>query len=285
MLTRENPRISVKVHNSNDGSGVPVQHRTSPDSPLSSRIATIGSDPRITGPEMNTPNFGSVLDGVTTVVALATCAVVLWSSVGRAKPRLLQLPLPKDPVSLLGAPVEGSEQATVAVIEYSDFQCPFCGRFARDVWPMVESSYVRTGKVRFAFRYFPLNQIHPRAERAAEAAECAARQGKFWLMHNVLFRSQDQLDDADLVRDAEGLSLDKAKFNACLAGPAAATVAQDLQSGQPWVRGTPSFLLGPLEADGRVRITARLSGLQSLATFQQALEPLLLKQPSKPSSH
>jgi protein-disulfide isomerase len=232
---------------------------------------------------MRNVKLSSAIDVLTTVVALSTCAALLWTTTGRKRPRQVELPLPKEPLVLAGGPMDGSEQAPVAVVEYSDFQCPYCGKFARDVWPLVESAFVRTGRVRFAFRYFPLVQIHPHAQKAAEAAECAARQGKFWPMHDLLFKSQDNLDDAALVSDATSLDLASGAFRTCLSGAAAGKVEQDLELGKQWIRGTPTFLLGPVDGDGRVRITARLSGVQTFDAFAKALEALL-KAPARTSS-
>jgi protein-disulfide isomerase len=122
--------------------------------------------------------------------------------------------LPTDPVSLDGAQVKGLKTAPVAVIEYSDFQCPYCGRFARDTFPAIDKAYIA---VLFAFRQFPLESIHPHALPAAEAAECAATQGQFWKRHDLTFADQSHLDDAAIEARAKSGGLDGRQFHTCLA--------------------------------------------------------------------
>ena len=92
------------------------------------------------------------------------------------------------------ARTRGSPTAPVTVYEMSDFQCPWCGRFAREVMPVLDREYIQTGKVKFVFVNFPL-PMHPNAAPAAELAMCAARQGKFWPVHDFLFRTQDRWSD------------------------------------------------------------------------------------------
>ena len=99
-------------------------------------------------------------------------------------------PLPKDPVDLAGAILAGNPSAHVAMIEFSDFECAFCGRFTRDTEPTLWHEYVDSGQLLVAFRHLVLEERHPHALRAAEAGECANRQGQFWPMHDVLFHNQ-----------------------------------------------------------------------------------------------
>jgi protein-disulfide isomerase len=97
--------------------------------------------------------------------------------------------LPRDPMSIAKDPVKGSRSAKVAVIEFSDFQCPFCGRYVKDTLPQLASEYVETGKVKYVFRDYPLN-FHKNAFKAAEAAHCAGEQDKFWEMHDCNSRTR-----------------------------------------------------------------------------------------------
>lgn len=129
-------------------------------------------------------------------------------------------------MSLDGAATKGDRKAKVALIEYSDFQCPFCGRFARETLPQLDEKYVRPGKVLVAFRHLPL-PIHALAQRAAEAAECAGQQNKFWLMHDFLFRDSGQLAESKLTSSAAGLGLNDGQFKACLEGRTAAKARAD----------------------------------------------------------
>jgi len=182
--------------------------------------------------------------------------------------------LPPEPVSLEGAAIRGSRAAKVAIIEHSDFQCPYCGRFAREILPELEKGYVATGKVLLAFREFPLT-IHPFAEKAAEAAECAGRQGKFWEMHDRLFVKQ-QLDPPSLEAHAKALHLSPGVFDTCLAGEAADKVRQDTEAGKALlVTGTPTFFVGTIQPDGRVKVLQRVSGALPLAQFGAALDRII----------
>src|SRR5437016_12393269 len=103
----------------------------------------------------------------------------------------------------------GPETAPVTLVEYGDYECPFCGK----AYPIVKEIQRRLGdQLRFVFRNFPLTQSHPHAEHAAEAAEAAAGQGKFWEMHDTLFEHQHALDDTHLVNYAVALHLDQEMF-------------------------------------------------------------------------
>lgn len=184
-------------------------------------------------------------------------------------------PMPKEPVSLSGAQISGSKNARVALIVYSDFQCPFCGKFARETLPTVEKQYVESGKVLLAFRQYPL-PIHNFAEKAAEASLCAARQGKFWQFHDDLFANQQTLDPGGLTERAQRLGLDSSTFQTCLNGEAAPIVQADVKGGPALgVSGTPTFLIGKLQSDGSVKVVDRFSGALPLSQFQAALDKVI----------
>jgi protein-disulfide isomerase len=136
--------------------------------------------------------------------------------------------------------------------------------------------YVATGKIRFAFRHYPL-PIHSLAQKAAEAAECAGRQGKFWEFHDRLFQSPRSLADSDLHTNANTLSLNTAQFGSCLSEQAAAVkVKEDFDGGRALgITGTPTFFFGMVQSDGRVRAAHRLNGAQSLVSFQSVLDKLV----------
>jgi protein-disulfide isomerase len=186
-------------------------------------------------------------------------------------------PLPTEPISLADAQTNGSAAAKVALVVYSDFQCPFCARFARDILPTLEKQYVESGKVLLAFRQFPL-EIHPFAEKAAEGSLCAARQGKFWKFHDDLFADPQALDPTSLQARAERLGLKTDTFATCLSGETAASVESDKRSGQPFgITGTPTFLLGSVVAHGRVKVSDRFSGALPIVQFQTRLDSLLRK--------
>lgn len=184
--------------------------------------------------------------------------------------------MPAEPVSLEGAALKGRREARVAIIEYSDFQCPFCARFAADTLPEIDKTYIATGKVLMAFRHLPLEAIHPFAVGAATSAECAGQQGRFWDMHDRLFQNQRQLDRATLRTHAQALSLDLAAYDACVAASAADKVrAEAAGAAALGLSGTPGFLLGTIESDGRVRVKRRISGASAFAVFQTTIDELL----------
>jgi len=175
------------------------------------------------------------------------------------------------------AAVLGKANAKVTMVEFADFQCPFCQRFFNDSFGAIKSKYVDTGKVKVVFRNFPL-PFHSNAQKAAEAAECAYRQGKFWEYHDLLYKNGQGdgtgLATVDLKKYADGLGLNKGtlgfgtnKFNTCLdSGAAAAVVAQDIKDGQSvGVNGTPTFFI-----NGK-----QLVGAQPTAAFDQAIEEAL----------
>lgn len=227
------------------------------------------------------------LDTLASLGFVVVCVVFVRAMTGRprqAPPARAQAagaprpepPLPAQPLSLGGAALLGNKAAKVALVVYSDFQCPYCGRFEHDVFPALNAKYVQPGKILVAFRQFPL-PIHPYAEKAAEAAECASQQGKFWPMHDQLFQHQEQLDQPSLDAYAKTSGLDARSFNSCLGGSTADLVARDVQSGHDLsVSGTPTFFVGRVQSDGTVKVVKRLVGARPLADFQTALDSLVV---------
>jgi protein-disulfide isomerase len=145
--------------------------------------------------------------------------------------------------------VAGQADAPVTLVEYGDYECPHCGR----AYPIVKAVQRRLGaRLRFVFRNFPLAEAHPHAEHAAQAAEAAAAQGKFWEMHDLIFEHQDALEDEDLVQYAESLRLDAVRLaRELLTGVYAKRVRDDFRSGvRSGVNGTPTFFLNGLRYDG-----------------------------------
>lgn len=146
-------------------------------------------------------------------------------------------------------PLLGNKDAKVTIVEFSDLQCPFCKRFFDDALVQIKKEYIDTGKVKFAFRHYPLTQIHPNANKASSAVECANEQGKFWEYHDLLFKNQDSwasLDNASAVTKfkeyAGTLGLNGGQFNSCLdSDKYKANIDKDLADGSTaGVNGTPS---------------------------------------------
>jgi len=188
------------------------------------------------------------------------------------------LAAPKEAVSINSARTKGNAAANVALIEFSDFQCPFCARFSQETRPELERLYVETGKVIWAFRHLPLDAIHPEASTAAVAAECAGEQGKFWQMHELLFTNPRSLSATAIAGYASRVGLAESEFERCLSGDMKSKVASDQAEAQRLqIHATPAFLMGLVGADGRVVVSDVLSGAQPASEFKRTLDRLLLR--------
>ena len=159
----------------------------------------------------------------------------------------LDLPQPRIQVAAEG-PARGPKDAKVTIVEFSDFECPYCGS-AHDTVEQVMNSYA--GKVRLVYRQFPLS-FHPHAAKAAEASLCAADQGKFWEYHDVLFKNQKKLEPTELKAHASEVGLDGQKFGQCLdSGDKKKAVDADQQAGlAAGVGGTPAFFINGIFLNG-----------------------------------
>lgn len=223
------------------------------------------------------------LDRAATVAVIAVAIVVVWrqfrppvSSAAVAARETVVLPV--SPVTIDGAPLKGNKSARVAMIVFSDFECPYCARFARDTWPTLQANYVDTGRVLVAFRNQPLEAIHASALVAAEGAHCAANQSRFWEMHDRLFLNQEHLDRASVFQHAKSLGLDGELFRSCVDRDAESTIRRDMaQARTLGINGTPSFLIGILSQDNRVKVTNVLSGAKSIVEFSETLEKALAR--------
>lgn len=176
--------------------------------------------------------------------------------------RFLEEPEPiRIPVSAEGAFAQGPKDAPVTIVEFSDFQCPYCSRVIATLKEVVR---LYPQQVRLAFRDFPIAGLHPKASKAAEAARCAGEKGKFWEYHDLLFESQAQATTADFKRFAEKLKLDANSFAICLdSGRHTAAVAADVQEGtRLGITGTPTFFI-----NGRLVV-----GALPLEAFQRIIE-------------
>jgi protein-disulfide isomerase len=157
---------------------------------------------------------------------------------------------------------QGSDTAPVTVVEYGDYECPSCG----EAYPIVKEIQRRLGdRLRFVFRNFPLSQIHPHAEHAAEAAEAAAGQGLFWEMHDSLFEHQQALDDAHLVHYALALHLDQETFKREMTEHVHSNrVHEDFLSGvRSGVNGTPTFFINGVRHDDSYALETLLTAIEA----------------------
>lgn len=181
-------------------------------------------------------------------------------------------------VSLDDDPVKGNPNAPITIVEFSDYQCPFCSKFHSQTLPLIEENYIKTGKVKFVYRDFPIQSIHPNAVPAALASECADDQGMFWQYHDLLFVNQKrweglQIPDAmNLFKDfAVSLGLDTDSFNSCFeTAKYSSEVNNDLQDGRLYgVTGTPGFFVGN-EKIGYIAV----QGAQPYSVFERLLDQL-----------
>ena len=168
------------------------------------------------------------------------------------------------PVSVGRDHVQGPADAAVTLVEYGDYECPYCGA----AYPIIKEVQARMGeRLRFVFRNFPIATSHPHAEQAAEAAEAAAVQGKFWEMHDLLYENQKRLRDEDLRGYAERLGLDLGQFDRDLGGHVhAARVHEDFMSGvRSGVNGTPTFFVNGGRYDDSYDVETLLTALERAA--------------------
>lgn len=179
-------------------------------------------------------------------------------------------------VTVKGRPTLGRAEAPVTMVEFSDYQCPFCRRFVVATLPLLKKHYIDTGKLRYVFSDFPLDNIHPDATKAAEAAHCAGEQGRYWVMHDLLFQNARDLSVPSLNRHAQSLGLDSGEFGTCLeSGRYLATIKSARAEGvKAGVRGTPTFFLGP-STSGDGIVGKPLVGARPFPAFKKLIDSLL----------
>mgnify|MGYP001606461195 CR=1 FL=1 len=196
---------------------------------------------------------------------------------GNAVPPANPAPAETTPVDVDVSGVEflGSPNAKVAVVEFTDYQCPFCGQLFKNAYPQIKKDYIDSGKIKYMVKDFPLFQIHPYAQKAAEAASCARDQKKFWEMHDTLFNNQTALTTDDLKKYAGNLSLNTGTFNDCLdSGKYADAVKKSATDGEALgVRGTPASFIGKIS--GNTVNGVQISGAVPFETFKAAIDKAL----------
>ncbi len=182
-------------------------------------------------------------------------------------------------VSIGDSPVLGDMDAPVTIIEYSDYQCPFCARNHTTVFPQIKEEYIDTGKVRFVMRENPLTSIHRDAFGASMAALCAGDQDQYWEMADQLFANQRALSTDNLKSYAADLGLDTDSFNECLDSKKyEGQVQADLASGAKLgMRGTPGFFIGKTDAEDpdKANLEVFIRGAQAIDQFRASINDLL----------
>ena len=185
-------------------------------------------------------------------------------------------PAPVTSLGVRGEAFRGDSGARVAIIEYADFECPYCGEYEQKSFPQILSDYINTGKVKYFYRDLPLS-MHARALPAARAARCAGEQGKYWEMHDSLFAKQNALSAPALLDRAQTLGLDTAKFTECQSSEKyTADIQKSVSEAQKMgIDGTPTFFLGVVEPSGDVAIEKRLQGAAPFDVFKTEIDALL----------
>ena len=200
-------------------------------------------------------------------------------SVQQAPSQAPSQPLQPVKISLDDDPIRGDPNAPITIVEFSDFQCPFCARFHTQTLPSILEEYIDAGKVNLVYRDFPLESIHPNALPAAVAAECANEQGKYWEYHDMLFETQNgwsRLSSEAVISTfseyAGEIGLEQEQFDSCLeSGKYLEEVKNDLSDGRAYdITGTPGFFIGNDEIG-----FVKLSGAQPFDSFKQVIDAQL----------
>lgn len=183
-------------------------------------------------------------------------------------------------INVAGAPARGPASQILTLVEFSDYECPFCIRHFRETMPEIDSKWIQTGKLRYVFRDFPIDQLHPAAINGHIAARCAAEQGKFWEMHGRMFSAPGTHTPPEIeLRAGEaGVSIDP--FRECVAsGRFRAEIQKSVQSAvELGANGTPAFFVGVRDpSTEEVRIVTAVSGAQPFEAFEKAFETVLAR--------
>lgn len=191
------------------------------------------------------------------------------------KPQFKSLPTQTDFNSNSNLASQGVKNAPIAIIEFSDYQCPYCKRFIDQTFTQIKSRYIETGIVHYSIRDFPLG-FHPKAKGAAIAANCSLKQNAYWQMRTSLFNNMAQLSHELYQQIATELSLEMSQFNDCLNDTAiAAKIQRDIAYGSNLgIRGTPSFIIGRVE-NGQIITPKLVVGAQSYDTLAYLIDTLL----------
>lgn len=230
---------------------------------------------------IHTLKIQDVVSVVILVLSIAATARVYQSARSPSHSYADQLeatspPAPTDPVVLGDLQYDGSVRARVMIVEVSDFQCPFCRQFAMHTLPTIREEYIKSGKVIFAFDEMPL-AFHNNALIAAEAAECAAAEGRFWQMHDELFDRQADLSESTILLVAQRLGLSGDRFGHCVHDHRMLPIIKrEGASATEWgATGTPTFFVGILQPDGRLSVQRVLFGAASVREMEQTLNSVL----------
>lgn len=192
-----------------------------------------------------------------------------------------QKPFKPADIAIDGSPVMGNADAPVTMVEFTDFQCPFCRRYSNGTFPKIIKDYIKTGKVRYVVRQFPLKAIHPKAVKASEASLCAGDQGKYWEMYDQIFKKSKSFESEEWVRHAKALGLEMSSFKDCLyKGKKSSNVERDLKEGIALgMSGTPGFYFGRTDPNdpNKIKAVEMIRGAFPYSKFKEVIDKLLKK--------
>ena len=214
------------------------------------------------------------LDMLGNCAIVVIAALLLWTQLIRPDPGVGDAREALDDVTINAAMLtKRMGTADRILLEFSDFQCPYCAEYALDELPRIERELVEAGVLSYGYLHFPLKGIHPEAAAAGVAAECAGRQNGFWEMHDRLFANQEHLSVDQFLSQSVAMGLDQMLFEECMQGDAAAAAVEaDFEQGLALgVRATPTFFIGTVGADGVVELTSRIRGQITLEGIRDAL--------------
>lgn len=220
--------------------------------------------------------FKNAVDLLAGAALIVASVVVIRSSLAAGTPIGTPPELAGKLVSLDDSASMGDASAPVGVVVFSDFECPFCGKFAQEAQAELTDRYVKTGKIRVAFRHFPL-AMHKNAQLAAKAAECARPQGRFWELHDVLFLNQRLINASELPRlgTEAGLSTEWLACTTATTAVSADAVARDLaEANALGIVSTPTVLIGPL-LSGAIKVKTVIGGAKPASEFAAAIDRIL----------
>ena len=236
---------------------------------------------------INKTNVKYVVDLLASLVIIVTCVLVTWMVVssrratGSAAEPTQAMPAIEDVASkrlswsVAEAPLLGQASAPFTLIEFSDFECPFCRRYAEETFDEIKKLFIDTGVISYAYVHNPL-PMHRSAFQAARVAACAGDQGSFWDMRAGLFSvaKSPGLSDESIATLVDHMKLERPVFDSCL-DTVAERVQRDLdEAARIGVRVTPTFLVGVRSSDGMIDVRSRINGAQPLRVFVSAIEEL-----------
>ena len=203
---------------------------------------------------------------------------------GPAAPQVQRSEIADAVLTVDGSPFLGKKDAPITLVEFFDYECPFCMRHVQQTLPQIQRDYIDTGKVKYVVRDFPIDSLHPNSFKKHEAAHCAGDQGKYWDMRARLLGGEKQARPDDFSTDVHALGLRSSDFSQCLTSEAHATgIRTDVEAGnKAGVFGSPTFFLAMTEpSKPTVTVVRVIRGAQPYQTFKEAIDALLQPRTAK----